>query len=141
MPIDWSKINEGLKGLSKKELIMIRDIIDFKISKTEDQLSEMVCLETVKYYNIALSDFFSKDRHKELVHARYMAMYILRKYKVTTTYIGHKLGNKNHATVVHGTKKMADLIEVYPAIKKEAQDLMAICENEIQENFKSLIVA
>jgi chromosomal replication initiation ATPase DnaA len=133
--IDWDKLNECLVGIHKDELIMIRDYVDFKITRTHQEVADIVFMECIKYYHVSLKEFFGKKRHKSLVHARYMAMYILRTHKLQTQAIGYRIGNKNHATVVHGSKKIQDLIDVYPAIKKEYEELSYICDREINKGF------
>ena len=46
-------------------------------------------------------------RQRDFVIARHAAMYIMRKYlNLTVTEIGRALGGKNHATVIHGIKRV-----------------------------------
>jgi chromosomal replication initiator protein len=65
------------------------------------------------YFNIDQKDIHSKSRKREIVQARQIIMYLLKKY---TTYsyahIGCIVGNRDHATVIHSERSVKNLLQV-----------------------------
>ena len=58
------------------------------------------------------SDFFTKSRKRNIVQARQLSMYFSKKYtKAPLTVIGEQCGGKDHATVIHALKTVANLLE------------------------------
>jgi chromosomal replication initiator protein len=61
---------------------------------------------------ISYEEMKSKKRDRELVEARHVSMYFLRKFTtLSTTNIGKKFGGRDHSTVLHGLTKAEDLIQ------------------------------
>jgi chromosomal replication initiator protein len=59
------------------------------------------------YFNLSPQDLSGKSRVREIADARHMAMYLLREdAHQRTTDIGRLLGNRDHATVIHGLRKI-----------------------------------
>jgi len=68
-------------------------------------------------YGLSRADILMKSRTIERVHARQMAMIILKDMtSITLLGIG-RIFNKDHTTVIHGIKAMKILIAVYPDFK------------------------
>ncbi len=60
------------------------------------------------FYGIEEKLIYDKNRRKEIVEARQMAMYILREdYNISFPHIGKKLGGRDHTTVMHSCEKMS----------------------------------
>ena len=52
-----------------------------------------------------------QSRKREVVDLRHLLMTIANKeFNLTTTRVGDYFGNKNHATVIHATKKIKNLL-------------------------------
>ena len=63
-------------------------------------------------YLVTTYDLKNKDRRKYISEARHMACYMLKKYPKLTLYvIGRILGNKDHASVIHGIKVITSRVE------------------------------
>lgn len=59
------------------------------------------------FYDLKEKDILSSSRKKEIVKPRQVIMYLLREeLKASFPFIGRKLGNKDHTTVIHAYKKI-----------------------------------
>ncbi|OGD29942.1 hypothetical protein A3J02_03560 [Candidatus Azambacteria bacterium RIFCSPLOWO2_02_FULL_46_11] len=59
------------------------------------------------FYDIQESGLIEKNRRKEIVKPRQIAMYLLREeLKYSYPYIGSKLGGRDHTTVIHSCEKI-----------------------------------
>jgi chromosomal replication initiation ATPase DnaA len=88
-------------------------------------------LETFIYFicnekNINVTDFLSSSRKRYLVEARQWVCYYFTDYcrrmhlsKPTLGYIGEQLGDKDHATVLHGIKVVQNLLDTDRKKKNE----------------------
>lgn len=73
-----------------------------------DSISKAVC----NYFKISLNDLKSKARTKDLADARHIAMYLSNKIlKATLVEIADFYGKRDHTSVIHGVKKVEDLIK------------------------------
>ncbi|MBR6439109.1 MAG: chromosomal replication initiator protein DnaA [Bacteroidales bacterium] len=58
------------------------------------------------------ADFFTKSRKRNIVQARQLSMYFSKKYtKAPLIVIGEQCGGKDHATVIHALKTVANLLD------------------------------
>ncbi len=61
-------------------------------------------------------------RRRDFVVARHAAMYIMREHlKLSVTEIGRAMGGKNHATVIHGIKRVDDYLESVDGFKAKVE--------------------
>jgi chromosomal replication initiator protein len=87
-----------------------------------DVLLRAVC----RYYGVSPADLRSKQRHKQLVAPRQLAMFMLRSdCRLSTTEIGRLLGGRDHTTIMHGAQKISAAI---PRDNQLRGDLQAIRE-------------
>lgn len=67
--------------------------------------------------NISVQDILSKSRLKETVFARHLYCYFsCEKTRYSLKSIG-KLINRDHASVIHGNKRIIYELEYYPEVK------------------------
>lgn len=79
------------------------------------KIQEVVC----DYYNLEVNDIQTKSRKRVVVQARQVAMYLARKYtKNSLTAIGELIGNRDHATVLHACKTVAEQSEIDKELKQ-----------------------
>lgn len=58
------------------------------------------------------ADFFTSSRKRNIVQARQLSMYFAKKYtKASLIVIGEHCGGKDHATVIHALKTVANLLD------------------------------
>jgi chromosomal replication initiator protein len=75
-------------------------------------------------YGYSLDDMRAKGRSKELVQARHVVMYLLKKHtNCSLRDIGIFLGNRDHSTVIHGIDKVTHDIETSVEFKRRIGDI------------------
>ncbi len=102
-------------SLNKKSITMdlARQMIDKFVKNTTKEISidyiqKIVC----DYFGLPLDQIHAKTRKREVVQARQVAMYFSKKHtKSSLATIGLQCGNKDHATVLHACKTIANLID------------------------------
>lgn len=81
--------------------------------------SEYIIKTVSEYYNIPISSIKSNCRKRELVTARQITMWIMRKVtRLTLFQIGQFFG-RDHTTVIHNMDVLKDLMETDSSIKME----------------------
>jgi chromosomal replication initiator protein len=87
---------EILTSINPKKVINLKKIIQ----------------ETVNFYDLKEKDILSNSRKKEIVKPRQVVMYLLRnELNASFPFIGRKIGNKDHTTVMHAYKKISSKIK------------------------------
>ena len=98
---------------------------------TKDQLKPLSIKEIIStvanFYDIDQKDLVGKERKKELVWARQVAIYIIRT-ELNTSYptIGRELGGRDHTTAIHAFTKIKKEIAKDKKTKKEIESIMQI---------------
>ena len=96
--------------------------IDLEIAKKQLKLNEdddqkIITIESIAkavagYYKIPIGDIKGKTRKKEVALARHIAMFMSHKIlKKTLEEIGEFFDKRDHSTVIHGIKKIQNLIK------------------------------
>lgn len=96
--------------------------IDLEIAKKQLKLSEdddhkVITVESITkavsgYYKIPMGDIRGKTRKKEVAMARHISMFMCHKIlKKTLEEIGEFFENRDHSTVIHGIKKIQNLVK------------------------------
>ena len=95
----------------------LQSLIDVKQSKTK--LNEQKIISVVAdYYNKTPSQLTGTSRQGEIVFARHIAMYMIRKMLDTPyTKIGMIFGGKDHSTVMNGVEKVEKELKTNPNIE------------------------
>jgi chromosomal replication initiator protein len=92
------------------------DLVQTIFMHNECPIKEMVDFKSVikiitKHFHYSLDELRSENRNKELVFARQIAMYIMKKHTDRSLRdIGTYLGGRNHTTVKHSLSKIEQLI-------------------------------
>lgn len=67
---------------------------------------------TAGFFSVNISDILSRKKHQAVSVPRQTAMYLARKLTdLSTTEIGRRLGGRDHSTVVHAQKKVAERLK------------------------------
>jgi chromosomal replication initiator protein len=83
---------EVLSSINPKKIINFKKIIQ----------------ETANFYDLKEKEILSNSRKKEIVTPRQVVMYLLRnEINASFPFIGRKIGNKDHTTVMHAYKKIS----------------------------------
>ncbi|MEM9741269.1 MAG: chromosomal replication initiator protein DnaA [Pseudomonadota bacterium] len=87
---------------------------------TVDRIQKLVA----EYYNIKVADLLSKRRNRAVVRPRQMAMTLAREYTQSSLpEIGYAFGGKDHTTVMHASRKIAELKDTDPDIMEDWRNL------------------
>ena len=90
---------------------------------------ETIVNKVCEHFKFDESVLHSKSRKREVVQARQVAMYLAKKHTdVSASKIGHLIGNRDHATVLHACKNIKDQITVDKEFMAEI--------TEIENSFK-----
>ncbi|MDQ3539416.1 MAG: chromosomal replication initiator protein DnaA, partial [Chloroflexota bacterium] len=81
----------------------------------------------VRYYNMSKKDLIGRQRTREIVAPRQVAMYLLREETDGSLVdIGRELGGRDHTTVLHGIEKIERALENDTQLRSQ---IMAIRES------------
>ena len=73
-----------------------------------------------EFYDLKEKDLMSSSRKKEIVRPRQVIMYLLREeLKASFPFIGRKLGDKDHTTVIHAYKKISSEVKLNEGLQEE----------------------
>ncbi len=79
------------------------------------------------FYGIRVSDLKSKRRNRQIARPRQVAMALAKELtSLSLPDIGDAFGGRDHTTVIHACKKVAELIKTDPKIKDEYSTLQKI---------------
>lgn len=74
-------------------------------------------------------DFFTSSRKRNVVQARQLSMYLSKKYtKSSLIVIGEQCGGRDHATVIHALKTVANLLDTDKQFKAMADNIEKILQ-------------
>jgi len=82
--------------------------------KADDTLKiDAVIAVVCRYTGISVEQMNSPSRKREIVYARYMCMWFLRKYsKLTLKALGKIFGGRDHTTAIHAINSVQDWSDV-----------------------------
>ena len=114
-------------SLNKKQITieLAKQMIDKFVKSTSreitiDYIQKVVC----DYFNLPVDSIQSHTRKREIVQARQLTMFFAKKLtKSSLAIIGLQCGNKDHATVLHACKTVANLAETDKQFQGWVDDL------------------
>ena len=104
---------------------LVRDVLGKTVRRqaedlTVDRIQQVVC----EHFNIEPELLQTKTRKREVVQARYLAMYFCKSYtKASLSFIGTQIGKKDHATVLYACKVVNDMMETDRKFRIEVEEL------------------
>jgi chromosomal replication initiator protein len=76
------------------------------------------------YFSIPVEELINKKRDRKTTLARHVAIYLMREgYNCSLTAIGKELGGRNHATILHGYKKIASELSINPNLANQIAEI------------------
>ncbi len=90
-------------------------------SKPVSTLTVMEVLEGVcRYYNVDAEQLKGKQRDREIVWPRQVAMYLMREETDASLFqIGMELGGRDHTTIMHGWEKVHSEVANNDRVRRE----------------------
>lgn len=104
----------------------------YKESKPLLSLTVVEVLEGVcRYYNLEPDLLKGKQRNKEIVWPRQVAMYVMREEtNASLLQIGTELGGRDHTTIIHGWEKVHDAISNNERVRREIAALLEMLQKK-----------
>ena len=116
----------------KITISLAKDILKVYVKLTQreitiDHIVKVVC----EYYDIDIDTFNSTKRTRDVAQARQVAMYLAKQHtKAPLTVIGSSIGGRNHATVLHSCKAVADMMDTDKQFKAQIEEIERIVLNK-----------
>ncbi len=106
-------------------LDLASSVLKDTISSSNKKLDTAEIITAVcKYYSVTKEEIISGRRKKELVLPRQIAIYLIREQTTKSLpEIGKIMGGKDHTTIMHSEKKIADLLKIDKSIKESIENL------------------
>ncbi len=107
---------------------LAKDILKIYVQVNQKEISiARITEEVCRYFNIDEQNFNSSKRTREVAQARQIAMYLAKQHtKSPLAAIGAAIGGRNHATVLHSCKTVANMIETDKTFKSHIEELEKI---------------
>lgn len=85
---------------------------------------EQIVKKVADFYGVESSCINTRSRKREIVLVRQVAMYLAKKYlDLSTSKIGQRIGNRDHATVLHACKTITNLAETDKQFRHELSQI------------------
>lgn len=108
-------------SLSRRELSLdlAEEVFGSFVSENPSISISGIQKRVAEFFNLNVSDLKSARRHKIVAQPRQIAMYLCRKLtSASFPEIGSRFGGKDHTTVMHGVKKIEQLLDQDPRLRK-----------------------
>ena len=116
------KMFSELQGVSIS-LELAKKVLHYHNKSSELSVDDIIS-HTAKFFSIRDNVIRSKSRKKEIVEARQVAMYLIRKIiGKTLSEIGNHFGGKDHTTVINSIKKVEAKIDTNKEFEKNINHL------------------
>lgn len=112
----------------KITISLAKDILKVYVKLTQREITiENIVKIVCDYYSIELDTFNSAKRTRDVAQARQVAMYLAKQHtKAPLTVIGSSIGGRNHATVLHSCKAVADMMDTDKQFKMQIDEIERI---------------
>jgi len=102
-----------------------QDLLQDLLRANDKRISiEDIQRKVAEHYNIRISELHSPRRTKNIARPRQIAMYLC---KALTEYslpdIGRKFGGRDHTTIMHGIRKVEELIKTDGSVREDVDIL------------------
>ncbi len=113
------------------DMTLARRVLEQSIRFEKKRITAKKIQETVsKFFNINQELIQSASRKREIVQARQVTMYFIKKHtELSLSKIGVLIGNRNHATVLHACNTVRDLTEVDKHFRAEIEEIERMLHN------------
>ncbi len=93
-------------------------------STANKQDERLITQKVADYFNLSIEELSGKRRDRKTALARQIAMYLMREEgNCSFAEIGKMLGNRNHATIIHGYKKITTEMTINSKLRRQISDI------------------
>ena len=101
-----------------------RVVGDFSVYEKKSITIDDIIKKVSDYYGVELGAINTRSRKREVVQVRQVAMFLAKKYlDMSTSKIGQYVGNRDHATVLHACKAVANLADTDKQFRMELNEI------------------
>ena len=116
----WSVVHGSNIDLDFARKILKANTRHRRRTLTIEDIVETVC----RHYKVTHEEVYGESRKAEFVLARQLAMYLSQKHTGDTAkHIGHVIGRRTHATVLHGISNIEKKMKENPTFRKEVREI------------------
>lgn len=103
------------------DMDLAKEVVGRIAQITNERMSiEGITTAVCSHFNLTEKVLFAKTRKHEIVTARQVAMYLAKRLTdYSLNEIGIRMGNRNHATVLHSVKTISDMMQ-YDAVLRQS---------------------
>jgi chromosomal replication initiator protein len=104
---------------------VLRDIIDY----TEDNIISPadIMATTATYFGLTVDELRGSSRTQQIARARQIAMYLCRERTgLSLPKIGELFGNRDHSTVIHACRKIAELMRERRSVFNQVTEITTL---------------
>ena len=102
------------------------------LAEGEDKPITIAEIERVvaEHYHIKTALLRSKRRHKDIAHARHVAMYLTRQLTdASLPHIGKTFGDRDHTSVIHACNKIKGMLKENWNFQEEVEQLIRVLQS------------
>ncbi len=113
------------------DISLARRVMEQNIRFEKKKITVQKIQETVSdFYNIKRDLIQSASRKREIVQARQVTMFFIKKHtELSLSQIGIQVGNRNHATVLHACNTIRDLSEVDKGFRADIEEIERLLQS------------
>ena len=103
-----------------------------ELAEDEDKPISIAEIERVVagHYHVKTALLRSKRRHKDIAHARHVAMYLTRELtKASLPHIGKTFGDRDHTSVMHACSKIKGMLKENWNFREEVEQLIRVLQS------------
>jgi chromosomal replication initiator protein len=83
-----------------------------------------------RYYHVGLEMLCGKQRDRDIVWPRQVAMYLMREEtSASLLQVGSALGGRDHTTIMHGWEKVSSEMSNNGQVRQEIADVLEMLHN------------
>lgn len=107
------------------DLSLARRVVEQSIRFEKKKITVQKIQDTVsEYFHIKKELIQSPSRKREIVQARQVIMYFIKKHtELSLSQIGTQVGNRNHATVLHACNTVKDYYDVDKSFRADIDEI------------------
>jgi len=123
---DLSRLADTLEGSAARivgALAQLDGVIG-KTSSSEKLTTNRIATVVARYLGVMKADILGKSRKKSLVYARSVVAHLARRYTdASYARIGSQLGGRDHTTIMHADRSIAEQATRDPATQQTLEEL------------------
>lgn len=123
--------NEGYRAGQKDAEANASKVLLITGPNATQKIMDIVCV----YFATSKESLVSRSRRKNIVAARQMAMYLMRKHaRLRLVEIGRVFGGRDHTSVIHSINTIKTEKEIYDNVAKDCAYLSDVIYDHITNN-------